>query len=272
MTAEICKYRIESEMNIGKHLRNFMPASSSRGESLRNPLRFVRRKLKSGSAEKFGKIRKGRKMKIDLIPVGHADRRSVEDFIHNRFGIEYSADIRHFMPNLLRLTSNTGEMIAAAGYCPAAVHKLFLETYLDEPIEVVLSRQYGTEIPRDSIVEVGNLADAYPGAGRAAITALTAFLSGMGYTWAVFTGVKKLRNGFERLGIETEQIGEADTARLDSDELRRWGRYYQSGPMIVSGNIMKGFWALRFAREVLQPLWRAGLKEGKQQARDRRGL
>ncbi|MDX8392099.1 MAG: thermostable hemolysin [Mariprofundaceae bacterium] len=214
---------------------------------------------------------KRRKMNIDVIALGHHDRQALEDFIHDRFGIEYSADIRYFMPKLLRLTSNSGEMIAAAGYRAAAEHKLFLEAYLDAPIEDVLSRHYGTQISRDSIVEVGNLADAYPGAGRAAITALTAYLSGMGYSWVVFTGVKKLRNGFARLSIETEQFGEADTGRLDSDELRSWGRYYQSGPMLVAGNIMKGFWALRFAREVLQPLWRVGLREGKQHARERRG-
>jgi len=211
------------------------------------------------------------RMKIEAIDIGHVDRQQVERFIHDRFGIEYSADIRHFMPNLLRLCTDADELIAAAGYRAAGGHKLFLETYLDEPVEKVMSRIHGQIITRDSIVEVGNLADAYPGAGRAAITALTAYLSGMGYQWVVFTGVKKLRNGFKRLGIETEQIGVADTSRLKSGELQSWGRYYQSGPMVVCGNIMKGFWALRIAREVLQPLWRKGLREGKQHARELRG-
>jgi len=209
-------------------------------------------------------------MKIEVIDIGHEDRHQVERFIHERFGIEYSADIRSFIPNLLRLTTNSDELIAAAGYRPAAEHKLFLEVYLDDPIEEVLSRKYGQIISRDSIVEVGNLADAYPGAGRAAITALTAYLSGMGYQWVVFTGVKKLRNGFRRLGIETEEIGVADITRLKSEDLKRWGRYYQSGPLVMSGNIMKGFWALRFAREVLQPLWRVGLQEGKKHFRDQK--
>jgi len=210
-------------------------------------------------------------MKIEVIDVGHTDRKAVERFIHDRFGIEYSADIHHYMPNLLRLTTDAGGLVAAAGYRAASDHRLFLETYIDEPVEALLSRTYGEIIPRDSIVEVGNLADAFPGAGRAAITALTAYLSGMGYQWVVFTGVKKLRNGFRRLGIETEQIGVADTSRLNSEELKRWGRYYQSGPLVMAGNIMKGYWALRFAREVLQPLWRVGLQEGKRNARELRG-
>ncbi len=208
-------------------------------------------------------------MHIEIIDIGHSERRDVERFIHNRFGIEYDADIRHYMPNLLRLTTGGGELIAAAGYRPAGRDRLFLETYLDTPIEDVLSQRYGRVISRESIVEVGNLADAHPGGGRAAITALTAYLSGMGYQWVVFTGVKKLRNCFRRLGIETERIGYADTARLTSDELRLWGRYYQSGPLVMAGNIMKGFWALRFAREVLQPVWRAGMREGKRHVRER---
>lgn len=208
-------------------------------------------------------------MNIEVIDIGHSDRRSVERFIHDRFGIEYDADIRHYMPNLLRLTTSAGELIAAAGYRAASGNRLFLETYLDNSIEEELSRRYGQIISRESIVEVGNLADAHPGGGRAAITALTAYLSGMGYQWVVFTGVKKLRNCFRRLGIETERIAHADTSRLKNDELRLWGRYYQSGPLVMAGNIMKGFWALRFAREVLQPVWRAGLREGKRNARER---
>jgi len=209
-------------------------------------------------------------MQLEVIDIGHKDRKQVEQFIHDRFGIEYDADIRHYMPNLLRVVTDAGELVAAAGYRPAGSHKLFLETYLGEPVEQVLSRTFGTIIARDSIVEVGNLADAYPGAGRAAITALTAYLSGMGYQWVVFTGVKKLRNGFKRLGVETSKIGDADTSKLTSEELRLWGRYYQSGPLVMAGNIMKGYWALRFAREVLQPLWRLGLQEGKAYAREHR--
>jgi len=210
-------------------------------------------------------------MKIELIDMGHKDRRHVETFIHDRFAKEYGADVNHFMPHLLRLFTDAGETIAAAGYRPASEGSLFLETYLGKPAEDVLSRIYGEPISREAIVEVGNMADAYPGAGRAAITAWTAYLSGMGMTWCVFTGVRKLRNGFRRLGIETHVLCDADPARLSADQRRRWGTYYDTGPVVMCGNIMKGYWALRFAREVLQPLWRVGLQEGKRNAREMRG-
>jgi len=210
-------------------------------------------------------------MKIELVDNGHERREMVEAFIHDRYAEKYGADVNHFMPHLLRLFTDAGETIAAAGYRPASNGKLFLETYLDRPVDELLSEMYGEPISREAIVEVGNMADSHPGTGRAGITAWTAYLSGMGYTWCVFTGVKMLRNGFRRLGIETSIICPADASRLDAGQRERWGSYYDTDPVVMCGNIMKGYWALRFAREVLQPLWRTGMREGKGNARELRG-
>jgi len=246
-------------------LRDFMSVSSWHGK-LRSPDSSGGGSDHEPKQTKPKRI-KGSRMKIELVGIGHDERQNVERFIHERFSIEYNADVRHFMPNLLRLGTDDGELIAAAGYCPASEGKLFLETYLDEPVEKVISRIYGVPISRDAIVEVGNMAEAYPGGGRAGITAWTAFLSGMGYTWCVFTGVKKLRNGFRRLGIDTHILCEADPSRLDEEARTSWGRYYETEPVVMCGNIMKGYWSLRFAREILQPLWRTGLREGRAHAR-----
>lgn len=210
-------------------------------------------------------------MNIELVDIGHERRDEVERFIHERFAEKYAADVRHFMPHLLRLYTHAGETIASAGYRPASDGRLFLETYLDRPVDLVLSDMYGEPISRDSIVEVGNMADSHPGTGRAGITAWTAYLSGMGYTWCVFTGVKMLRNGFRRLGVETRIICNADPARLDAGQIKLWGSYYETDPVVMCGNIMKGYWALRFARDVLQPLWRFGMQEGKRNLREQRG-
>ncbi len=208
-------------------------------------------------------------MIIEALEPDHPEREVTERFIHDRFNIEYDADIRHYMPHLVRLTTKEGEMVAAVGYRDAAAHKLFLEHYFDEPIEVVLGRRLGQDVARRDIVEVGNLADAHPGGARAAITALTAYLYGAGFRWVVFTGVTKLRNAFYRLGIEPFQIGEADPSRLDDEERRAWGRYYQAGPRVMAGDIHEGYWALEFSRTVLQPLWMGALVEGMSQGKKR---
>ncbi len=208
-------------------------------------------------------------MIIETIERDHPLRAETERFIHQRFGTEYDANLHHYMPHLVRLTTRDGEIVAAVGYRDAIKHPLFVEHYFDDPIEVVLSRVQGREIPRADIVEVGNLADAHPGGARAAITALTAYLYGVGFRWVVFTGVTKLRNAFFRLGLNPVQIGHADPGRLSEEERREWGRYYLAGPRVMAGDIHEGYWSLEFTREVLQPLWESALVEGLQQSRRR---
>lgn len=207
---------------------------------------------------------------ITVLEPDHPERKDAEQFIHDRFSIEYDANIRHYMPHLVRLTTFKGELIAHAGYRDAACHQLFVENYFDEPIERVVSKKVGKIVPRASIVEVGNLAEARPGGARAAITALTAYLYGAGFEWVVFTGVTKLRNAFLRLGMQAVDIGEADASRLTTAAQREWGRYYSAGPRVMAGDIRKGYWLLRFSREVLQPLWMGALFEGMRQRKKRK--
>jgi len=206
---------------------------------------------------------------IEALETDHPKRNETERFIHDRFNFEYDADIRHYMPHLVRLSTREGKLVAAVGYRDAACHKLFIEHYFDEPVEAVVSREVGQEIARRDIVEVGNLADAHPGGARAAITALTAYLYGAGFRWVVFTGVIKLRNAFFRLGIDTIHIGNADLSRMETREQQSWGRYYLAGPRIMAGDIHEGYWALEFSRTVLQPLWIGALVEGMAQGKKR---
>jgi len=206
---------------------------------------------------------------IEVLEADHPERGKAEQFIHDRFGLEYNADIRHYMPHLAQLSTREGELVAAVGYRDAARHYLFIEHYFEEPIETVVGREVGQEIARCDIVEVGNLADAHPGGARAAITALTAYLYGAGFRWVVFTGVTKLRNAFSRLGLDTVHIGDADPDCLDTEEQQSWGRYYQAGPKVMAGDIHEGYWALEFSRTVLQPLWMGALVEGMAQGKKR---
>jgi len=206
---------------------------------------------------------------IEALEVDHPERGKTEQFIHDRFNLEYDADLHNYMPHLVRLSTRGGELVAAVGYRDAACHGLFVEHYFDDPIETVMGRKLGQKPVRNEIVEVGNLADAHPGGARAAITALTAYLYGAGFRWVVFTGVTKLRNAFFRLGIDTLHIGDADPGRLDTEEQKAWGRYYLAGPRVMAGDIHEGYWALEFSRMVLQPLWMGALVEGMQQGKKR---
>lgn len=202
---------------------------------------------------------------IKVLEAGHPDRPRVEQFIHDRFDLEYNANLRHYMPHLVHLETVAGECVAGVGYRDAAKNSLFVEHYFDEPIEAVIGSVLKKKVTRSEIVEVGNLADARPGGARAAVTALTAYLYGAGFRWVVFTGVVMLRNALFRLGLEPFQIGEADPGRLSEQEQQEWGKYYMAGPLVMAGDIHDGYWSLQFTREVLAPLWENALGAGREQ-------
>jgi len=85
-------------------------------------------------------------------------RRALEDFIRARFAEHYGARVRHFMPELLGLEAVDGELHGALGCRRAGEQPLFLERYLDLPIEDALAQRYRCAVDRADIVEVGNFA------------------------------------------------------------------------------------------------------------------
>jgi len=169
------------------------------------------------------------------------ERAGVERFISGCFESEHGAHITHFMPRLFRLVTRRGELAAAFGTRCAGSERLFLENYLDQPIELELAMRLGYVPARNKIVEVGNLAAALPGAVRWLIVALTVRLYQEGYEWVVFTGTQELRNGFHRLGLRPITLHIADVNRLDETERDQWGSYYANNPLVMAGNIGYGY-------------------------------
>ncbi|MDH4172762.1 MAG: thermostable hemolysin, partial [Betaproteobacteria bacterium] len=95
-----------------------------------------------------------------LVPMHatHPERRAFEAFIAERFCRAYGARLTHFLPHLLGVMDGLARWQAAAGYAAAGAQALFLEQYLDRPIEQALGAAVGRPLARGSIVEVGNLA------------------------------------------------------------------------------------------------------------------
>ncbi|MDQ6951458.1 MAG: thermostable hemolysin [Mariprofundales bacterium] len=180
---------------------------------------------------------------IDLIPCGHEDRHLVEAFIHQRFEGRYHANIKHFMPYLLQMRHDgSGDRFAVAGARPARDNNhLFIETYLDSPVEQVIGQQTGSTPMRCGIVEIGNLAEAENGGARHAVVALTGLLHGAGFTWVAFTAVRLLANTCQRVGLEPIILGNADPSLLDSAQQREWGSYYDNAPQVMCGRVDDAF-------------------------------
>ena len=195
---------------------------------------------------------------FELKPQTPDTRAEIEAFIQHCFHAAHGANVDHFMPQLYRLCSKRGELIAAFGLREASKSNLFLENYLERPIDETLSRQLGRDIRREDIIEVGNLSALYPGAVRWLIVALTAMLYDQGYKWVVFTGTAVLRNGFRHLGLVPLELGHATLAHLPPEERADWGSYYDHAPKVMAGDIDYGYHSLLAHRELARVL-RAGM-------------
>ncbi len=209
---------------------------------------------------------------IDVLHIDHAERVQVVEYVKQTFRRVYAAEPETFMPHFIRVRDHQKNYKAIIGYCDAEFQKLFLETYLDEPIEAAISRHIGSHVERASIVEVGNLAEAEAGDARLAIIAATAFLHAAGYRWVVFTGVARLRNAFRRLGLEPIELVVADDSRLSEAERRMWGSYYSDHPVVCFGDIRTAHDNLQDLWISLRDTWASAVKEGEKFSdnRDRR--
>jgi hypothetical protein len=169
----------------------------------------------------------------------HPAREAFESFIAARFGRAYGARVTHFLPHLLGVRDRLDRWQAAAGYASADAQTLFLEQYLDRPIERAIAGVLGRAVPRAGIVEVGNLAAISAGMARALVPQLARHLHRLGYSWVAFTATRGLRNTFRRLGLYPLPIATADPARL-ADGGANWGTYYDQDPVVMVGKVSHG--------------------------------
>lgn len=163
------------------------------------------------------------------------DRAEVEDYIRAVFADRHGARVPGFAPNLVAVRRE-GRLVAAAGWRAAGEGPLFLEQYLDAPIESAMHRLAEPPPVRSRIVEVGHLAADRAGGSVRIISALARELDARGYEWVVFTATRELVAIFAKLGLPLLALAEADPARLGHGAAA-WGRYYDARPIVVAGRI-----------------------------------
>jgi hypothetical protein len=169
--------------------------------------------------------------------VGDPARPRVEEFIRRVYDERYGARVRQFAPVLVSLRDAAdpdAPVLAAAGY-RVATQPLFLEHYLDVPIEHALAVE-AARPPRERIVEVGHLAAVRAGEGRRLILRLAQHLAGLQVEWVVSTLTEELRHLFTRMGVVPRALGAADPARL-GQAAHDWGRYYDHHPVVLAGHL-----------------------------------
>ncbi|MBP2278325.1 thermostable hemolysin [Sphingomonas sp. PL20] len=140
-------------------------------------------------------------------------------------------------PEYLSVPGEAGPC-ATLGFRRASQSALFLERYLDAPIEQVLTTRFGRAIDRQDIVELGDHASV-----RAAATialwhrAAHELADQAEFAVAVLTA--PLRAMFKRLDLTIVELAPARAERLGC-AADQWGRYYALDPVLCAGAIATG--------------------------------
>ena len=171
------------------------------------------------------------KLSFDLIGQQHPRRSAVENTIAKCFADVYGAHLQRFMPIQLCMSLGT-DIAAAVGIRCAENSPLFLERYLDEPIEKVASSKLGNEILRADVVEIGNLIAKWRGASQWLFISLTLLLCEHERPWVTFTATREVQKLLRRLNIIPIPLQYADGERL-GEEKSKWGNYYQQNPTVM---------------------------------------
>ncbi|HEX9208595.1 MAG TPA: thermostable hemolysin [Steroidobacteraceae bacterium] len=180
----------------------------------------------------------GRGLQLEAVPGTGDGRGELEEYVRAAFQAKHGARVRSFMPTLLAFRDRLGSLRGVVGVRGAQQERLYLEQYLDRPVEQALdealqSRGVGT-VRRDQIAEVGNLAGASCRSAVRMVAHIPAYLMSQQYQWIVFTATGALRQILAGFGAPLVELARADGSNVaaSSDE---WGRYYETDPRVYAG-------------------------------------
>lgn len=174
------------------------------------------------------------KMNVNFIK--SQNRTKVEEFIKGIFFKHHQATLKAFMPTLLSSRDAFGNIQCTVGIRNLNKQSVFLEQYLNEPIEKLISDIAEQEISRTSIAEVGNLACGSSVNSKNIIIMLVHHFFYQNKTWAVCTGTTMIQMILNKLGISYHYIDRANPERLAEDR-DCWGTYYENNPCVLAVNV-----------------------------------
>jgi len=164
------------------------------------------------------------------------ERRRVERFIEGTYAEAFGGRITAHYPTLMSVQDDDGVIYAAVGFRLAAEEPLFLEQYLDQPVDQSLTGAIGVMVERRHVVEIGSLASSGRGATIFLFSAMAHHLRQCGLRFAVATATDELRRIFSKAGLGALQLARADPRRLQ-DGGSAWGAYYETDPVVLAGSI-----------------------------------
>jgi hypothetical protein len=168
-----------------------------------------------------------------IVVLGRADslREAAEVFIAKTYAGQYGAQLHAFPSRIVALVDERDEVLCAAGLRFAA-DGFFSESYLDAPVEGVLSALSDRTIKRGEIFEVTTMASRAPRATAGFIASVVAFGESAGFAWSFFTLTHRLHLMVQRMGFALQLLGDADFRRIGDHE--HWGSYYATRPKVYA--------------------------------------
>ena len=173
---------------------------------------------------------------FDLLDSGLNGYTEACNYIHRRFARQYDAQINTFMPRIA-IMHRDGVIKAAAGLRRADQNTvLFIEHYLDEPIETILINHFGTpDIVRENTAEIGNLAATGPGAIPGLFAHYAAVLEALGIEYLTCNATPQVQAIIQHLGLPFEGLIRAERCRIPDPE--QWGRYYDTPSHVMAAPV-----------------------------------
>lgn len=162
-------------------------------------------------------------------------RRTLESRVRSGFGHHFDACIEGFMPDLATYTHVSGAT-GVIGFRGAADEPLFLESYLDEPVESVIRYAARHAILRSEVVEVGQFIVDDKTIVLDFFRDLAPFLQSRGYEWVCFTGTNRIRTLLTKVGFSGKPVAAASQDKV-SDAAVNWGTYYRFEPRVIVGKL-----------------------------------
>ena len=168
-------------------------------------------------------------------------RTKAEDYIAQHFNKVYGAQICSFLPTLMTMRCKSG-FSAAVGMRSAAQGTLFLEQYLDAPIEKCITKHTDKTAHRNEVVEIGNLVSTQKGTSHLLFILIAAALIKTDNKWMVFTATGQVAKILHRLNFKTISLCEANQSRINQqDKQEQWGEYYSTRPQVLVGDLGQVF-------------------------------
>ncbi|MCM2312926.1 MAG: thermostable hemolysin [Steroidobacteraceae bacterium] len=176
----------------------------------------------------------GPALRVAEAAAGMPERAELEAFVRTAFARKHDASVSSFMPTLLSFRDASGELRGVIGVRGAAPQPLYLEQYLEQPVEAAIAAATGRFVQRHEVVEVGNLAGANCRAAMRMVATLPSYLLVRDYRWIVFTATSAVRGILQGFRAPLVELARAENARVAHGD-DRWGRYYDSDPRVLAG-------------------------------------